>query len=577
MSSTLSSDSTLSGAKLDSSLVTVGEVGTFLIEQRSSTPLGPRIVKVGDEFARLTGYDAASLVGSPLGLVYDRADLASLISKLPTIALGSSHCFMYRVLLRNGGARRLCRWTIRPTSRPGEPKGLFSMTVQSVIPKGAAEAATKAKKHHAPPAKPKETLATAKVPAAKTIAPTPQVKAPVAKPAPVESKPAPEVAKGDYEQCRSESISLAAAGVAHDFKNALQTIKMNLELAALATHPEERSSVHLSEAMLALGDAETLAHQMLAFTRGGMPQKKVFRLDPLMQRVSRLCSAGSGIRCRLHVAERLRCVEGDSNQIYQVLHNLVINARQAMPNGGTIDIIAANAELPETNDFAMPGGRYAVISVKDRGCGIVPENLPRIFDENFTTKRDGSGFGLASSRAIILAHGGAIRVASKVGVGTEFLVFLPSTDAGGSIEAPARPEASSIATARRPVAGIERILVVEDQPGVARSTMGILRQLGYESLLARSGEEAISIYRERLHSLEPIDVVLLDMTLPGGLSGLEVARELRRFDPSTCLIATSGYFEEGSEIPGEGIFSAALPKPYGVESLSEVLEKVASC
>lgn len=574
MNTLISSDSTRSGAKLDSDYVVVGDVGTFYIEQRSSTPLGPKILKVSEEFARLTGYDAPSLIGSPLGLVYDRTDLSSLIGKLPTIALGSSHCFMYRVLLRNGGARRLCRWTIRPTSKAGEPKGLFVMTVQSVIPRAAAAAAAAKIPVEATQPISRELKA---LPPAK-VKPKPAAPAGVARKSPPAAAPVPEqgLNQGEYEQCRSESISLAAAGVAHDFKNALQTIKMNLELAALSTDPAERSAVHLTEAMIALGDAETLAHQMLAFTRGGSAQRKVFRLDPLLQRVSRLCSAGSGIRCRLHVADRLRCVEGDANQVYQVLHNLVINARQAMPNGGTIDIIAANADLAEKNDFSMPRGAYAVISVKDRGCGIAPENLPRIFEENFTTKADGSGFGLASSRAIILAHGGSIRVASKVGVGTEFLIFLPSTEAGGPVETPSAAPTVTAPGKRRAVAGIERILVVEDQPGVARSTMSILKQLGYESHLARSGEEAISIYRERLHSLEPIDVVLLDMTLPGGLSGLDVAHELRRIDAEPLIIATSGYFEEGFEFPGEGEFAAILPKPYGVESLSEALEQAVS-
>lgn len=550
MNSILSSDSTRSGARLETEYVAVGELATFLIEQGSSTPLGPRIVKVSDEFAHLTGYDSASLLGSPLGLVYDRADLSSLIGKLPAIANGSSHCFMYRLLLRNGGARRLCRWTIRPTTRPGEPKGLFALTVQSVIPKTAAEPMPKAKRHHAPPV-------------------------PRSQPVVSETATPGPIGRVDYEQCRSESISIAAAGVAHDFKNALQTIKMNLELAALATDPGQRTSIHLSEAMIALGDAETLAHQMLAFTRGTTSQIKIFRLDPLLQRVSRLCSAGSGIRCRLQVSDQLNCVEGDPNQIYQVLHNLVINARQAMPNGGTIDIVAANAELGRKNDFAMPEGRYTVISVKDRGCGIAPENLPRIFDEDFTTKADGSGFGLASCRSIINKHRGSIRVASKVGVGTEFLIFLPSSDARGPVETPQHlPVGGSLPVQRRNAAGVERILVVEDQPGVARSTIGILKQLGYESLHARTGEEAIAIYRERLHSLEPIDVVLLDMTLPGGLSGLDVAREIRRFDSEACIIATSGYFEEGFDAPNEdGNFAAILPKPYGMESLSDALER----
>ncbi len=364
------------------------ELGVIVIEARSTTPLGPRIVHANEEICRLSGYDAGSLVGSPLGLIYDRSDLSDLIDKLPIIASRPNHFFMDRALMRNGGTRSRCHWTIRST-RKGDGPGYFTLTAKTI-----------------PPA----------IPGAKSqTAP--------AKTSSIESL------ERDYETSRSESISLAAGGVAHDFKNALQTIKSNLELAALASPPGAKIQGFVREAQLALCDAEMLAHQMLTFTRGAGEQRCVFGLGELISRVSRLCSAGSGIRCKLYVPAELRAVEGDPTQIYQVLHNLVINARQAMPTGGTIHITAGNADLAEKNDYDMPPGRFSVISVRDRGCGIPEEALARIFEPDYTTKPDGSGFGLASCQAIVQRHGGAIKVASRVGIGTEFLVFIPSTQA----------------------------------------------------------------------------------------------------------------------------------------------------
>lgn len=376
----------------------------------------------------------------------------------------------------------------------------------------------------------------------------------------------------DYEQCRSESLSLAVAGVAHDFKNALQTIKMNLELAAHATPAGGKVSIHISEAQLALGDAEMLARQMLAFTKGEATRHRVIRLTDLLERVKLLCSAGSGVQCRLFAHEALRCVEGDPNQIYQVLHNLVINAFQAMPNGGTVDLVADNADLDAGNPFGMIPARYTVISVRDRGCGIKPEDLPHIFEPDFSTKPNGNGIGLASCQAIVTAHGGAIRVASQVGVGSEFLVFLPSTDARPE-PAPALPTPASRPPRERVMhSGSGRILVVEDDPGVARSTLAMLKQLGYEGLHAGNGEEAIRAFREHHDTVEPIDAVLIDMTLLGGLSGLDVARELWSLQPGVRLVATSGYFEDDAVLPSGSPFVGLLPKPYGMEKLSEALE-----
>lgn len=536
-------------ASLTTSSSPVGvEAGVIVVESRSMTPLGPKIVYVNDQISKFSGYDKSALIGSPLGLLYDRSSLSALIATLPVIQSQQSVCYMDRLLLRNGETRRVFRWTIRPTpSQVGRPS-YFTLTVQPVPP----------------PSTPPE----------KSVLPTEEAVASRSALIPEVISQSNSETKAEYHTSRNESISLAAAGVAHDFKNALQTIKSNLELAAITGPSGTKLQGFINEAQLALGDAEILAGQMLAFTRGGIETTRVIDLGDLLRRVSRLCSAGSGIRCELYIPPGLRGVVGNPTQIYQVLHNLVMNSRQAMPSGGTINITAGNTDLSEENPFSMPAGRYTVTSVLDRGCGMSPEILPRIFDPSFTTKREGTGVGLASCKSILDDHNGSIRVASRVGVGTEFLVFLPSTDA--------KPEDGSklfgASSAEQPpktipTGGSGRILVVEDQIDVARASQRLLKHLGYESLHAENGKEAIGIFREHLDSDEPIDAVLLDMTLPGGLSGLEVAKEMLRLDSYTNIVATSGYFEEGASDQEElSIFSAILPKPYSVTSLSEAIE-----
>lgn len=562
-------------------------VGVLFVEQRASTPLGPRIVHANAEMLQLSGYDAASLIGSPLGLIYDRNKLPGLVENLSVIATASSYYYMERLLIRAGGTRRLCRWTIRPTNREGETPGLFVLTAEPILSSGDRGARAARETTRVALAAPVVEEAPANTPAAVSRGAAPATPSepvlPVAAPiTPAQVPAAPGFASAppagltappelDYEQCRSESLSLAVAGVAHDFKNALQTIKMNLELAAHATPAGGKVSIHISEAQLALGDAEMLARQMLAFTKGEATRHRVIRLTDLLERVKLLCSAGTGVQCRLFANEALRCVEGDPNQIYQVLHNLVINAFQAMPNGGTVDLVADNADLGPDNPFGMSAARYTVISVRDRGCGISPADLPHIFEPDFSTKPNGNGIGLASCQAIVTAHGGAIRVASQVGVGSEFLVFLPSTDAqpdpAPAPATPARPPRERVMHS-----GSGRILVVEDDPGVARSTLAMLKQLGYEGLHAGNGEDAIRVFREHHDTVEPIDAVLIDMTLVGGLSGLDVAKELWALQPGVRLVATSGYFEDDAVLPTNSTFVGLLPKPYGMEKLSEALE-----
>lgn len=531
------------------------KAGILIVEGESTTPLGPRIAFANETATKLTGYDATSLIGSPIGLIYDRSDLNTLISKLPAIARRPSYCWMNRMLVRNDGKREMFHWTIRPTHRDETPVRHFTITI-SPLPQ------PKAKPQPVPADPGGQSLSTLEN---QNTGYSPSPRSEVA--AAVEDK---------LQESKSASLALTAGGVAHDFKNALQTIQANLELAQLEAPPANGVHTYLADAQQALSDAENLARQMLAFTKEKEKPTKVFNVSELLERVSRLCTAGTKIRCHLTVPEDIRPIEGDPAQIYQVFHNLVINARQAMPGGGILHLTARNADLSEGNQFSVTPGPYTVVSVKDRGCGISASALPHIFDPDFTTKERGSGVGLASCRSIVETHGGVIRAASKVGAGTEFLVFLPSSSkpcASNVLPVAASPDKDSSSPARIGETGGGRILLVEDQDDVARATMGLLRHLGYESSRVSQGEEAIAEYRTRLFSETPFDLVLLDMTLPGGLNGEEVKNEIKRLEPDAIVIATSGYFEKDSteEFRNSG-FRGILPKPFSLDQLSRCLK-----
>jgi signal transduction histidine kinase/ActR/RegA family two-component response regulator len=519
-----------------------------VIEASASTPLGPKVVFANEFASSLTGYDLASLIGSPLGLIYDHKDLPRLIKKLPVIAGQSNFCWMDRMINRNGGNRTPARWTIRPTQRSGEKTRHFTLTFSEIPSSDTA----------------------AKPSPGQNRFPAPSQKEP---PAEHHSLAKTVHEESEFHESRSESLALAAGGVAHDFKNALQTIKSNLELAHAVVRSQEKLQTYLHDAQNALHDAETLAQQMLAFTKGEALSRCIFDVRESLKRVSHLCTAGTRVRCRLRLAQNILPVEGDPNRIYQVLHNLVINACQAMPNGGTLDLAAIGAQFSDDqNDFSVEPGIYTVVSVKDRGCGIPPDLLPRIFDKRFTTKEDGNGLGLASCQSIIQQHGGEIRAASKVGVGTEFLIFLPSTDA--PLPAPTTKKRSLPREPRKPLSGCGKILVVEDQKGVSKATCGMLSHLGYDSLVAETGGQALQLYQRLLDRPDQFDLVLLDMTLPGGLDGEEVFAELKRMDSSVNVIATSGYFEDGpSHALLEMGFTGVLAKPYSMDSLAITVDQ----
>lgn len=366
-----------------------------------------------------------------------------------------------------------------------------------------------------------------------------------------------------------ESIGLLAGGIAHDFNNILTAILGNVSLAKMRVPSEPKAVKYLSEAEKASQRAKDLTYQLLTFTRGGVPILKITSIPDLIRDSAGFALRGSNIRCELTIPEDLWLVEIDAGQISQVIHNIVLNARQAMPEGGVVGIRARNIELKkgEGPPLPLPEGKYVEISIRDQGVGIPAEHLPKIFDPYFTTKKKGTGLGLTSSHAIIEKHGGHIAVESKPGSGTTFSIYLPATEKRMAPEE--KPEEGSISGRG------ERILVMDDEDAVREVAREILTRFGYEVGSAAEGAEAIEMYIKAKEQGRPFDLVITDMTVPGGMGGKELVCRLLELDPHVKVIVCSGYSSDLilSNLREYG-FAGAVTKPYRAEELSQTVHRV---
>jgi len=368
-----------------------------------------------------------------------------------------------------------------------------------------------------------------------------------------------------------ESIGVLAGGIAHDFNNVLTGILGNISMAKLAAEDNPEVSERLTGAEKACFQARDLTRQLLTFSRGGSPVKAPVSLADTVREAARFTLSGSHNRPSLHVDEGLWTVEADEGQIRQVLSNIIINADQAMPTGGTITITARNVEITERmvaadGTFIEPGS-YGVITVADEGPGIPGEHLPRIFDPYFTTKQKGSGLGLAVSYSIVRRHDGHIRVESAPHAGSSMMVYLP---ASGKDAAP-----RSEAVERDMRGGSGRVLVMDDDDTIRTVARGLLGKLGFEAEDAPDSRTAVARYGAALSSGKKFDAVILDLTIPGGPGGRETAAAILALDPEARLIVSSGYSNDPvmSRYRDFG-FRDVLAKPYRLEDLSRVLAKV---
>jgi two-component system, cell cycle sensor histidine kinase and response regulator CckA len=363
---------------------------------------------------------------------------------------------------------------------------------------------------------------------------------------------------------RFETLGQLAGGIAHDFNNLLTTILGGVSLAK-----ENRDLQGLENSERACLAAKGLAKQLLTFAKGGNAVRQVVKPGDLLSESLRIASAGSTVKVELTVAPDTATVCVDRAQMLQVFQNLIINAIQAMTTGqGQLWIRAGNVTLAEGAITSLPAGAYVALEVRDNGAGIRPEHVEKIFAPFFTTKKTGTGLGLATVLSIVKRHGGQMGLETELGVGTAFTVYLPHAERPAEIEARKAPTL-------RFAARTGRILFMDDDEEICTLTGIMLESLGYKFDLARHGEEAIQLYKRYLNIGRRYDAVIMDLTIIGGMGGEQTFRELRALDPEVCAIMTSGY--DNDEMARQYLdmgFCDYLTKPYRVGELGKSLRSV---
>lgn len=362
-----------------------------------------------------------------------------------------------------------------------------------------------------------------------------------------------------------ESVGFLAGGIAHDFNNILTSILGNIEIAKMGLDQDNKITERLTKAEKATLQAKNLTQQLLTFSKGGVPVKKVVSVSELLRESANFALRGSNVRVKFSSPDNLWSVEVDEGQVSQVISNLIINADQAMPKGGIIELFAENVTAAAEDSLPLKNGKYVKISIKDHGTGISEEHLPKIFDPFFTTKKKGSGLGLATSYSIVKKHGGCITVESQLGAGTTFSIYVPATkkkipEQGYSKE--------------KILFGKGRVLVMDDEEPIRELVAQMLSHCGYEVTTVKDGVEAIELYKKERDNGRPFDVVIMDLTIPGGMGGKEATQRLLEIDPGVKVIVSSGYSNDPimADYKKYG-FCGVIAKPYRIKELSEVLKK----
>jgi two-component system, cell cycle sensor histidine kinase and response regulator CckA len=374
------------------------------------------------------------------------------------------------------------------------------------------------------------------------------------------------------------SISLLAGGIAHDFNNMLTSILGNISMVRIELDEGHEHSTKLDAAEKAALQAKSLTQQLLTFSKGGTPILEVTSVYDMVEECAQFVLRGSNVKCEVKSDDKLWPVDADKGQISQVVNNLLINADQAMPRGGTITLRLRNLRVRHAEVPSLDSGEYVCIEVRDEGTGISPENLKRIFDPYFTTKDSGNGLGLASSYAIINSHKGTITVDSSVGHGSIFRVYLPKSTRPLQAKAEAHKATEENKPSKETIHhGKGRILVMDDMEAMMMVAGEILTVLGYEVEYSTNGEEAVAAYKAAKEDGNPFDAVVFDLTVPGGMGGEEASNLLKEYDPGLIAIASSGYTTSNvmSDYKNSA-FAAVVPKPYRIKEMSDALHNVLS-
>jgi CheY-like chemotaxis protein len=339
---------------------------------------------------------------------------------------------------------------------------------------------------------------------------------------------------------------------------------MHVACRDLTPSPAEgKYSGRLKRAEKAVLRAKDLVQQLLTFSKGGIPVKKAISIVDVIRDTAIFTLRGSKTKCEFHIPNDLWIVDVDKGQISQVISNVTLNAEQAMAKGGIIYIHAENIKPGTKNALGLHAGKYVKISIEDRGCGIAEEYLSKIFDPYFTTKNKGTGLGLSTSYSIVKKHGGSITVDTMKKVGTTFSIYLPA-----SKKTPSGAKTSD----KELLFGKGKVLVVDDEESVRQLAADILRHCGYEPVLAEEGGKAIELYKQEQETGKPFDLVLMDLTIPGGMGGKEAVMKLLKIDSKAKIIVASGYSNDPimANFKKYG-FHDAIAKPFKIRELSRVV------
>ncbi|MBN2332949.1 MAG: PAS domain S-box protein [Deltaproteobacteria bacterium] len=364
-----------------------------------------------------------------------------------------------------------------------------------------------------------------------------------------------------------ESVGILAGGIAHDFNNLLAGILSNITLARFDLPADNKANGRLLETEKAVVRAQHLTQQLLTFSKGGMPVVQDVTIARLLHDSVRFSLSGSNVESVFSIPDNLWQVKADPGQIDQVIQNLVINSDQAMPDGGQIKVSCQNITISEDDPVPLAAGSYVCISIADQGQGIPRDIQQKIFDPYFTTKEQGIGLGLSTSHAIIHKHQGHITVQSDMGAGATFQVYLPAVCR--QTQSPVDPLEETF------ISGSGRILVMDDEEMIRKTTAELLNFLGYNVDTAADGEETVTLYRQAMATGDPYQVVIMDLTVPGGMGGVETMAALHKLDPEVNGISTSGYCDDPvmANYADYG-FKAVLPKPCKINLMAQTIQSL---
>ncbi len=367
---------------------------------------------------------------------------------------------------------------------------------------------------------------------------------------------------------KMESLGVLAGGIAHDFNNLLAGISNNISLAKMHSKGNDKVIEKLSGAEEVALRAKNLTAQFLAFSKGSVLRRKITDISVLLKNCAEFTVSGSIVKCEFDIASELLRADIDGDQMNQVFTNLIINSIQAMPDGGKIMIRAENANSEDTGIYDIAAGKYVKISFIDNGPGISPENISKIFDPYFTTKSAGSGLGLTSVFLIIRNHAGHISVESRPGSGTAFHIYLPAV--------PEKAETGDAAAAGKGVSMIAcKVLVMDDEPSIRNSVKEILELWGCGVFTARDGCEAVDLFLNAKNRGEPFEILIFDLSVPGGMGGNQALAEIMKITPAVRAIASSGYVSDGSSTDyRKNGFRYFLQKPYRIIELNNAIQKL---